>query len=467
MSLKGKTIVGNIYFAFAAQGVSYLTSALTSLVVPKLLGVEEFGYWQLFLLYASYAGLADLGIAEGVYLKYGGLERQNLDNRNLSGQFIIFTILQVIIAAGVLLAAAVLDLGNRTFVLAATAFYLLIINLSSYSYYLLQAINETRRYSIAIILSKFAFMVMLIPLLLLRVDSFEPYLICYDIAQIASLLYCLRCCHDIILVKPGAIDSSVKAALQSIHIGYKLLIANLTSTLLIGIARLMVDSAWDIELFGQLSLAFTLCSFFMQCVYQFSMVLFPALRRLDNEHLGSFYSAAQIVLNSLLPLVFVFYFPIALLINYWLPAYNDVVTYFGMLLPLCIFDGRMDILGNTFLKVIRKEKLLMQINLTTVACGAVALAIATYIIGSIDVVIWTLVAAVCFRCFFTESYISKSLQISNSIHIWTSLIVAALFILLTHWGLSFPSFLGTCAIVIGSIALNAKRLNAAAKVIRP
>lgn len=93
--MKKKVIAGNLGFAFAAQGVSYLTSALTSLVVPKLLGIEQFGYWQLFLLYASYAGLADLGISEGIYLRYGGACREDVDSKSLSNQYRIYSVIQL------------------------------------------------------------------------------------------------------------------------------------------------------------------------------------------------------------------------------------------------------------------------------------------------------------------------------------------------------------------------------------
>ena len=43
----------NLAYAIVAQGVGLLSSILTSLVLPKFLGVEDYAYWQLFLLYSS------------------------------------------------------------------------------------------------------------------------------------------------------------------------------------------------------------------------------------------------------------------------------------------------------------------------------------------------------------------------------------------------------------------------------
>ena len=40
----------NLAYAIVAQGIGLLSSVLTSLVLPKFLGVDDYAYWQLFLL---------------------------------------------------------------------------------------------------------------------------------------------------------------------------------------------------------------------------------------------------------------------------------------------------------------------------------------------------------------------------------------------------------------------------------
>ena len=44
MKKTNKSLIKNMIFAFTAQGISLLMSTIMSLVVPKLLGVEEFSY---------------------------------------------------------------------------------------------------------------------------------------------------------------------------------------------------------------------------------------------------------------------------------------------------------------------------------------------------------------------------------------------------------------------------------------
>ena len=51
-----KTALSNLLYSFFAQGISMCLSIMMSLLIPKMLGIEDFGYWQLFLFYINYVG---------------------------------------------------------------------------------------------------------------------------------------------------------------------------------------------------------------------------------------------------------------------------------------------------------------------------------------------------------------------------------------------------------------------------
>ena len=71
MNEKGKKVLvllkQNMLFAYFAQGTILVSSILLTLVLPKVLGVEEFGYWQLLIMYVNYLGIAYLGLNDGLY----------------------------------------------------------------------------------------------------------------------------------------------------------------------------------------------------------------------------------------------------------------------------------------------------------------------------------------------------------------------------------------------------------------
>ena len=82
-----RRILRNIIYAFAAQGISLLLSILTSLILPKFFDKANYGYWSLFLFYTGYTGFFHFGLNDGVYLKIGGTEYEDMDKKLLGGQF--------------------------------------------------------------------------------------------------------------------------------------------------------------------------------------------------------------------------------------------------------------------------------------------------------------------------------------------------------------------------------------------
>lgn len=82
-----RSILSNFSVALGAQGLSTLVGLLTSLIVPKLLGVADFGYWQLFIFYTTYLSLFTLGLNDGVYLIEGGKRRDETNKKQLASQF--------------------------------------------------------------------------------------------------------------------------------------------------------------------------------------------------------------------------------------------------------------------------------------------------------------------------------------------------------------------------------------------
>lgn len=85
--LNYKKLISDLLTAFGAQGVSFICSVVTTLLVPKILGVEEFAYWQLFVFYTSYVSFFQLGLNDGIYLQHGGESRDAIDKSLIRSEF--------------------------------------------------------------------------------------------------------------------------------------------------------------------------------------------------------------------------------------------------------------------------------------------------------------------------------------------------------------------------------------------
>lgn len=405
-----RALAKNASIAFLAQGVAMGVSVITTLLVPKVLGVEQYGYWQLFIFYSSYVGFCHLGLNDGVYLVNGGLTRDKVDRRSISSQLLVETVWQIALSVTLLIALWTSDLGpERSFVLSCTAMYMVVKNAASYLGYMFQAMNETVLYSGSCILERLSFLVPMAALLVLRVDSFAPYVTAYLVAGVMQLAFCLWFARDILAAGLNSPRVAIQESCVSVKIGIRLMLANIASQLILGVARFVIDLAWGIETFGQLSLSLSMVNFFLAFVTQASMVLFPALRQSSDREQIKFYCAARDGMATLFPAVYLLYWPIRWIIGLWLPQYADSLAFFVYLLPICVFDSKMNVSCTTLFKVRREEATLFSVNVTTMILSGLGTLLGAYVFESVYAVIAAVTIAIVGRSAASEIILTRRL----------------------------------------------------------
>jgi O-antigen/teichoic acid export membrane protein len=411
-----KKLFLNFSTALVAQSISFLLSAVMSLLVPKYLGVSAFGFWQLFIFYSTYAGLFHLGLNDGLYLIHGGEPLEKMDKDIIGSQFKIGILFQTAIAVGIIFISHIwVTDGNRQFVLLLSSIFLVILNASGFLGYIFQAANETKIYSNSVIISRVICLLLIALLLILQQNMFELYVIAYVVSQTIALVYCLVQGWSFISSNFIGFHRACKESWKSIRVGSKLLVANFASMLILGVARFVIDGIWGISTFGQFSLALSLENFFILFVSQLAMVLYPALRQSNRDETKKFFSRMSDLLSVLLPLILILYFPLRAVIEWWLPDYSSALGYFALLLPICLFDSRMDLIGATYLKVLRNERLLLMINAVTMVISSCLVWFSAYIVGSIEGIIFSLVLCIIARSLIAERLVASKLGIKVSI----------------------------------------------------
>lgn len=405
-----KSILSNLSVAIVAQGVSVVLSIVSSLLVPKILGVEEYGYWQLFLYYISYVGFFHLGLNDGVYLIFGGTPRDKIDKRTINSQFWFGFAFQAVFAAVIVIVASTGAFGaDRGFVLFWTAVFIVLQNLMSYLGYVFQAMNETKLFSYTTIVERLSFLVPLVMLLIIRDTSYKPYVYAYFFSCSVGLVYCIYYARDFFSAGLLPVGDAVREGLGSVRVGIKLTLANTASTLILGATRSIVDMVWGISAFGQLSFSISIVNFILNFIMQVSMVLFPALRQGNEEELKSFFVNSRDITDLLLPAFYILYFPVVWILGLWLPQYLESFQFFAYLIPVCVFDGKMNVISTTIFKVKRKETLLLVINFVTVGVSALGSFIGAYLLHSAIFAIISAVIAIVGRSSFSELYIARML----------------------------------------------------------
>lgn len=441
-----RNFVGNVIYAFISQGIALTASILMSLIIPKVLGIKQYSYWQLFMFYNSYVGFFHFGLNDGVYLRIGGMKYEELDKSLLGTQIKLSVIAQSIIAFMVVVIVSLFtNDSNRVFVWITTGVYLVIYNLACFVGYIFQAVNKTRIFSLSVMIDKIIYIAFIFILMLAKVKNFEQFIIYYIIAKTISLIYIVYVGRELFFSKLCDLKTAVREIGINISVGIKLMIASIASSLVIGIGRQIIDMRWGIEAFGKFSFALSMSNFFLLFIMQVSMVLFPALRQSKDEQIKSFYHNARAGISTILPIVYLGYPVISILLNWWLPNYSESIKYLALILPLCTFDGKMSMICSTYMKVLRKEKILLFINLGSMLLSLCLASLGAWILNSMIFITVSMVISIAARSIVSEIYISKLMGGNIAKNLITEITISAIFMIVSWFLNNILSFAVMCA----------------------
>jgi hypothetical protein len=198
----------------------------------------------------------------------------------------------------------------------------------------------------------------------------------------------------------------------NISVGIKLMFANLASNLIIGVVRFGIERSWDVATFGKISLTLSISHFMMIFINAVGIIMFPLLRRTDRKKLPDIYGVARDILMPVTLAILIFYYPLKMVLSEWLPSYSESLNYVALLFPMVLFEGKIALLINTYLKSLRKERTMLKINLITLGLSGILTILTTIYLKSLTLSVLIIVIVQAFRAIFAEIYLSKVLGVN-------------------------------------------------------
>lgn len=430
MNKNFKLIIRNMGYSFGANALMMIFSIVSVVVFPKILGLKEYGIWQLYLFYFSFCGFLPLGWLDGIYLRYGGKVFEKLNGKLLSLEFIIFIvfILFELIIIYMLAIFFILDkdkLYVLKYLLITVGFYLSFSFLKN----LLQLSNKIVDFARLIFIDRLIFMIgVMISILYINnitnefmisdiIAKFVVFIlaiyVCYPLLRLFSLKYWKKVCKDI---------------WANIFVGYNLMFANVASLLVFGVIRFGISQEWDIVTFGKISLTFSICNFLVVFINSASVVLFPVTKNISIETIKKTYGVFNFSLTLFLLICLFLYYPLKEILLIWLPKYADSLIYMAVLFPICIFESKMALLISTYLKALRKEKILLKINLSSLIFSIILTFFSVYIFHILDLTVFCIILVIAFRNVIAELCMNFILKINTVKDIALELIIIIAFI---------------------------------------
>ncbi|COJ58636.1 lipopolysaccharide biosynthesis protein [Enterococcus sp.] len=442
-------------------------STIIVLVVPKIIGVKEYGYWQLFMFYSSYLGILHIGWLDGIYLRYGGEMYEDLNKKLFHNQFWLLMTFQTVFALIIIMIATFSNDKQYSFILYALSLYLLINISQSFCKFILQITNRIREYSVVTVLTNTIYIATVIILMLSNVRDFRMLIMAFIFGNMVASFYALFLLKDIIFQRDiHRYFESFNEALSNIKAGFPLLMANLSAMLVIGVVRIGIQKGWGVEEFGKVSLTLSISNLLMIFINSVSLIIFPKLKRINYSKVKKIYPAIR---DLLMPAIFVsmlVYFPINYLIPMWLPQYDSALVYMSVLFPMVAYQAKFEILSNTFMKVIRMEKQLLILNVFAMVISTVLTGVCVLMLHNLTLTVFSIVIVMAIRSTIAEWYIRNKLNVRLFSEICLEMIIIASFVLLSWYLNNIQSAIGYILILIIYIRIKHSDISKSIKLIK-
>ncbi|WP_260842616.1 MATE family efflux transporter [Siminovitchia fortis] len=406
---------------------------LVILIVPKLVGIKEYGYWQVYLFYSSYVGFLHFGWNDGIYLRYGGKKYSALDKNLFFSQFYMLLIFQAILAFFMIVLSILFTTDiNKKFIFQMIAFGMIIVNVRFMLIYILQGTNRIKEFAQIIMLDRIIYCFLIVLVLLIDIKNYKWLILADLVGKFISLIFGMYCCKDMVFRNIKGYYFSYRETMANINVGMKLMFANIASMMNIGIVRFGIERSWSVSTFGKVSLTLSVANLMMLFINALGVILFPVLRRANKDRLPYIYITIRDPLMVVLLGTLLLYYPLKTMLVKWLPQYSDSLIYMALLFPMCIFEGKLALLINTYLKALRKEKLMLNINLLSLIFALFLTLLTCIVLKNLDLAVVSIVVIVVFKCIISEIYLSKVLNISIHKDLICEILMTLIFIL-TGW----------------------------------
>lgn len=415
--MNGKKIISDIFKVTLSNISTLISGIFVGFIIPKVLGVNEYGYYKIFTLYATYIGLFSFGISEGIYLKYSGIAYCDLNKERIRFFTKLVMKIQISVAIIMMVFSAFFLHEEYKFITMALAIYLIEMNLTSFYQYIAQMTLRFNDYAIRnflkTILTILAVIVMVLIYLKNGNDSVSYKVYVFLTLLISTFLYFmyLKKFKDITMGDSDSIAECKDEIKEITRLGIPFLFASMCSTLILNIDKQFVAILFEPSIYGMYAFAYSLLTLVTLCTSAISTVLYPTLKKVSKENLSENFD----MLSSLI-LVFVFfmmiaYYPLTLVVKWFLPKYVNSLDIFRIVFPGLAFTSIISVVYQNFYKLLDKNYLFLKQNIFILILSIIANFIAYKIFRTPSAISYASIVILFIYYNISESYFRNNFNI--------------------------------------------------------
>ena len=350
-------IINNIIKVGIGNIFTLLAGFASGFILPKILGVTDYGYYKMFTLYCSYITILHFGYVDGIYLKFGDVAVTGFDKKSFRDYTKLIFLLEGIVSFILLLISAfAISNSNYAFIFSFVAINILCINCTTYYQVLSQITQNFRELTIRNIIKSLLQIIACVSLLVIWLYykqniSYKLYLLIYTMIGYFLLIWYCKTYHVIFgSVTDKRISISRNDVLSCIKTGFPLTLSNLTSALILSIDRQFVSILFSTDSFGIYSFAYSILTMATTIISAISVVLYPYLKTEKSEMNPLSYERMSFFVLFISYGFTLLYFPLKYLIQVFLPDYVESLSILLVMMPTLAISSMLSIVCSNYYK---------------------------------------------------------------------------------------------------------------------
>lgn len=353
--MKNDGTVRKIGFVAFSNIIKLVSSILIGFVIPNLLGLMDYGYYKVFVLYLTYIGLFHFGFIDGIYLKYGGIDYKDINKSKFRTYFRFLLSLETMITLIGLIVTLLFVDGEKQFIFSLLFLNLLATNLTTYYQFISQITSRFKEYSTRIIILAFTNIMIVAYMYLFDVKDYKTYVTLIVGVNYLLLMWYVYTYKDITFGRSESINKNKKDIISFFSNGIPLLLANLAATFVITVDKQIVEIFFSVEEFGIYSFAYSMLSMITVVVSAVGVVLYPTLKKTNLNNISKNYTQLNRIIIVIVLMGLMGYFPLLWIIPRFLPNYTGSLIIFRIALPGLALTSSISAIKHNFFKITNKN----------------------------------------------------------------------------------------------------------------
>jgi O-antigen/teichoic acid export membrane protein len=338
-------------------GANFVCLALNGVLAflfPRLLSMEAYGYYRLFLLYGSFAGIVHLGFLDGLLIRWAEDPGARLP-RELGPAFRFLGLEHAALLLPAVCVVVVFVTGPHSTVLAfAIAVYAWLWNWACLGQFALQALKLFSPLSLFTVAAPLLLLVAVLSLGHMGWLSLESVLVACLLANLIATVWQWVSVRR--HVRKYSECKIVELGVQHLRLGWSVLGANLIALLVVSLDRIVLSARFSIRQFALYSFAANALALTYSAILSVARVVFPYLSDgMSPEGLIRAYQTGEAAVLFLWGIGICSYFPLAWMVGRWLPNYVESLPLIRVLMLATGLAAGIHIVHSSYFRISRQQ----------------------------------------------------------------------------------------------------------------